>query len=45
MDHQNAFRFGWANGALTASLLEDYSQPMDEEQVWSVWEGNARVRR
>lgn len=45
MDHQKAFRFGWANGALTASLLEDYSQPMDEEQVWSVWEGNARVRR
>lgn len=28
-----------------SSLLEDYSQPMDEEQVWSVWEGNARVRR
>ena len=38
-------QFGWATGALTTTLLTDYCQPADEEQVWSVWEGNARVRR
>ncbi len=45
MCYEDAFHFGWANGALTTTLLNDYSSPMDEEQVWSVWEGNARVRR
>ncbi len=38
-------RFGWASGALATTLLTDYVQPADEEQVWSVWEGNARVKR
>ncbi len=38
-------RFGWASGALAATLLSDYGQPADEEQVWRIWEGNARVKR
>jgi 2-dehydro-3-deoxygluconokinase len=38
-------QFGWANGALVTTLLTDYAQPADEEQIWSIWEGNARVRR
>ena len=38
-------RFGWACGALATTFLTDYAQPSDEEQVWSVWEGNARVKR
>ena len=38
-------QFGWATGALATTMLTDYGQPADEEQVWSVWEGNARVRR
>jgi len=38
-------RFGWATGALVTTLLTDYAQPADEEQIWSIWEGNARVRR
>ncbi|MBN2655922.1 MAG: hypothetical protein JXR86_02605 [Spirochaetales bacterium] len=38
-------RFGWATGALTVTLYTDYCQPADEEQVWSIWEGNARVKR
>lgn len=38
-------RFGWASGALAATLLTDYGQPADEEQVWSIWKGNARVKR
>jgi 2-dehydro-3-deoxygluconokinase len=40
-----ATQFGWANGAYTATILEDYAMPINEEQIWSVWEGNARVRR
>jgi len=42
---EDACHFGWANGAMTATLLEDYSTPMNEEQIWSIWQGNARVRR
>lgn len=38
-------QFGWASGALATTLLMDYAQPADEEQVWSIWEGNARVKR
>lgn len=38
-------QFGWASGALAATLLTDYAQPADEAQIWSIWEGNARVRR
>ena len=38
-------KFGWATGALAATMLTDYGQPADEEQVWSIWEGNARVKR
>ena len=38
-------RFGWASGALVTTLLTDYAQPADEEQIWSIWEGNARVKR
>ncbi len=38
-------QFAWASGALATTFLTDYAQPADEEQVWSVWEGNARVKR
>jgi len=38
-------QFGWATGALVTTLLTDYAQPADEEEIWSVWEGNARVKR
>lgn len=38
-------QFGWACGALATTFLTDYAQPADEEQVWSVWHGNARVKR
>lgn len=45
MSDSDAFHFGWANGAFTVTLLNDFSQPTTEEQIWSVWQGNARVRR
>jgi len=38
-------QFGWATGALVTTLLTDYAQPADEEQIWGIWEGNARVKR
>ena len=38
-------QFGWACGALATTFLTDYAQPADEEQIWSIWEGNARVKR
>ena len=38
-------QFGWASGALAATLLTDYGQPADEDQVWSIWKGNAGVQR
>jgi 2-dehydro-3-deoxygluconokinase len=38
-------QFGWATGALAATQLTDYGQPADEDMVWSIWSGNARVKR
>lgn len=38
-------QFGWASGALATTHLTDYAQPADEDQVWSIWKGNARVQR
>ena len=38
-------QFGWATGALVVTLWTDYAQPADEEQIWAIWEGNARVKR
>ena len=42
---QKWIRFGWASGALVTTLETDYAQPADEDQIWSIWEGNARVKR
>jgi len=38
-------QFGWASGAFVATLITDYATPADEEQIWNIWSGNARVRR
>jgi 2-dehydro-3-deoxygluconokinase len=38
-------QFGWASGALVTTLAADYGQPADEEEVWSIYKGDARVRR
>lgn len=42
---EGCLHFGWATGAMATTMLEDYASPADEEQVWSVWKGNARVKR
>lgn len=44
-DGEKSTQFGWATGAMAATLLTDYAQPADEDQVWSIWSGNARVQR
>ncbi|HBP38787.1 MAG TPA: 2-keto-3-deoxygluconate kinase [Clostridiales bacterium] len=38
-------QFGWASGALATTMLTDYGIPADEDQIWSIWKGNARVKR
>jgi 2-dehydro-3-deoxygluconokinase len=38
-------QFGWAAGAMATTSLTDYAQPEDEEQVWDIWRGNARIKR
>jgi 2-dehydro-3-deoxygluconokinase len=44
-DSEKWAQFGWATGALATTMLTDYGQPADEEQLWSIWQGNARVKR
>lgn len=44
-DPEKWVQFGWASGVLATTMLTDYDQPSNEEQIWSIWEGNARVKR
>ena len=45
MEPEKALQFAWASGAYVATLLDDFGLPADEEQICSIWEGNARVKR
>lgn len=45
MEPKKWVQFAWASGALATTFLTDYAQPADEEMVWSIWKGNARVVR
>lgn len=38
-------KYGWAAGAMAAAVTTDYCTPADEEQIISVYQGNARVKR
>jgi 2-dehydro-3-deoxygluconokinase len=38
-------RFGWATGALAVTMLTDYGSPANEDEVWNIYQGNARVKR
>lgn len=44
-DITKATQFAWASGALVVTLLDDFGTPTSEEQIWSIYEGNARVKR
>lgn len=42
---EEAMQFGWASGAYAVTSLTDYASPADEQAIWSIWQGNARVLR
>ncbi len=42
---EDALHFGWATGAMATTMVEDFASPVDEDQVWAAWKGNARVKR
>lgn len=42
---EKCMQFGWASGALAATSINDYATPADEEQIWAIYQGNARVKR
>jgi len=42
---QEQLAFAWATGVLATTSLNDYGTPLDEEQVWNIYKGNARVKR
>ena len=44
-DGERSTQFGWASGALATTVLTDYATPADEDMVWSIYKGNARVKR
>ncbi len=44
-ESEKCLQFGWASGAMAASSLNDFAEPLDEKQVWDIYAGNARVQR
>ncbi len=44
-DPDRSLQFAWASGALALAMETDYAQPADEAEIWSIWEGDVRVKR
>lgn len=44
-EYEKCMQFGWATGVMATTVKEDYASPLDEDQVWSIYKGNARVKR
>jgi 2-dehydro-3-deoxygluconokinase len=42
---EDCLHFGWASGALAVSMDTDFGQPSSEGEIWSIWQGDARVKR
>lgn len=42
---EEAMQFGWASGAYAVTSITDYAAPADEQAIWAIWSGNARVLR
>ncbi|MDD4355149.1 MAG: PfkB family carbohydrate kinase [Candidatus Izemoplasmatales bacterium] len=40
-----SLQLAWASGAYVVTLLDDFGLPLNEEQLWRIYEGNARVKR
>jgi 2-dehydro-3-deoxygluconokinase len=45
MTPERCLGFGWAAGALAVSVATDYASPESEEQIWDIFNGNARIKR
>ena len=45
MTPEKTTQFAWASGALAVTVIEDYATPADEDMIWSIYKGNARVKR
>ncbi len=44
-DIEKCNKLAWASGALATTFLTDYAVVADEEQLMSIYKGNARVKR
>lgn len=44
-DARDCLALGWAAGVLAVSSLTDYAMPINEQQLWSIYGGNARIQR
>lgn len=44
-DPEKWIQFGWASGVMAATVLDDYATPLNEEHLWNIYQGNARVKR
>ena len=44
-ESEKCAQFAWATGAYVTTVKEDFGLPLDEEQIWAIYEGNARVKR
>ncbi|MDD4847588.1 MAG: sugar kinase [Bacteroidales bacterium] len=42
---ERSAQFGWACGAYVVTLLNDFGTPANEDEIWNIWKGNARVKR
>lgn len=45
MKPEEWMQFGWATGATAATQETDYNMAYNEDEFWSVYHGNARVKR
>lgn len=42
---ERRLQFAWSCGVLAVTFTTDFARPVDEQMVWNVWKGNARVQR
>jgi len=42
---EKSTQFAWASGALATTFETDYALVQSEQQVWSIYNADARVKR
>ncbi len=45
LNQEDWIKFGWATGALATTMISDYATVESEDQIWSIYNGNARIKR